>query len=58
MPDDKSKTGTADRVQIDTHQLYELTYWSEKLGVTKQKIIQAVDAAGPRVENVRRYLGR
>jgi hypothetical protein len=37
---------------------HELTYWSEKLGVSRDKLREAVAKAGPLVKNVERQLGR
>lgn len=58
MPDDKSKTGPADDKRINIHEDYELTYWSNKFGVTKERIKTAVGAVGVMVADVKRYLGK
>ncbi len=57
MPDDKSKTGKADDIRINIHEPYELRDWSNKLGVSPDRLRQAVQAAGPMVKDVKRYLG-
>lgn len=55
--DDKSKTGKIDNTRINVNEPYELQYWSEKLGVSRDRLKEAVAAAGPVVENVKSYLG-
>ena len=35
----------------------ELDYWSEKLGVSREELRKAVQAAGPMVKDVQRHLG-
>lgn len=57
MSDDKSKTGKADDIRINVNQPYELRDWSEKLGVTPDRLKQAVQAVGPMVKDVNRHLG-
>jgi hypothetical protein len=56
MPDDKSKSGGQDRERIDVNQDYELHDWAKSLGVTPQRVKEAVQAVGDRVEKVREYL--
>lgn len=46
MSDDKSKTGGPDRNRISTSEDYEVRYWAEKFGVSKEELIQAVEALG------------
>ena len=33
-------------------------YWAEKLGVSREQLRKAVQAAGPMVKDVQRHLGR
>jgi hypothetical protein len=58
MADDKTKTGIADDIRINSNESYDLQYWSEKLGVTRDELREAVKAAGPMVSDVRRELGK
>jgi hypothetical protein len=58
MADDLKKTGRQDDERINVEQDHELTYWSEKLGVSRDKLREAVAKAGPLVKNVERQLGR
>ena len=46
MSDNTSKTGSPDRDRISTTEEYEVRYWSDKFGVSKQELIDAVKASG------------
>lgn len=46
MSDNKSKTGSPDRDRISTSEDYEVQYWSEKFGVSRQELVDAVNASG------------
>lgn len=56
--DDKQKSQGQDRQRINIHQDYELRDWSKSLGVTPDKLKEAVQAVGDRAEKVREYLKR
>jgi len=56
MADDLKQTGNADDQRINVDQDHELTYWSQKLGVTRDQLREAVAKAGPMVKNVERQL--
>jgi hypothetical protein len=43
-------------VRINIEQDHELTYWSEKLAVSRDKLRETVAKAGPMVKNVQREL--
>lgn len=53
MADDKIKTA-AERKSIDVNEPYELSYWSAKLGVSRERIEETVKKVGPKVEDVAR----
>jgi hypothetical protein len=57
MPDDKSKTGREHDIRINVHQDYELRDWSGKLGVTPERLKEAVRKVGPMVD-VTKELGK
>jgi Protein of unknown function (DUF3606) len=57
MSDDKTLRGGQDRERINVGEDYELRDWSKKLGVTPERLKEAVKAAGTRAEDVRKYLG-
>jgi len=46
MADDKSKRGGQDRSRINMHEDYEVRYWTEKFGVSKDELQRAVDKVG------------
>jgi hypothetical protein len=46
-----------DPTKINVHESWELDYWSKKFGVSKDKLVQAVDAVGPLVAKVKQHLG-
>ncbi len=52
MSDDKSKKGPADRSRINVHEDYELRYWSEKFGCTRDQLKAAVKKAGVTAKDV------
>lgn len=57
-PQDLRKTGRQDDERINVDQEQELGYWAEKLGVSREQLRQAVQAAGPMVKDVQRHMGR
>lgn len=57
MPDDLSKTGKPDDSRINVHEEHEVRYWTQKFGITREQLVQAVKSAGPMVKDVKRYLG-
>jgi hypothetical protein len=58
MADDLKQTGRQDDERINPDQDHELAYWSEKLGVSRDELRKAVQAAGPMVTDVRQHLNR
>ena len=56
MADDPKQTGKPDDQRIDVNQDHELSYWSEKLGVSRDRLREVVAKAGPMVKNVQREL--
>jgi hypothetical protein len=58
MSDDKSKRGSPDRDRIDINDEDEVRNWTKSLGVSKEELQKAVQAAGPVADQVRDYLGR
>jgi hypothetical protein len=57
MSDNTSKSGSPDRDRISTSEDYEFRYWSEKFGVSKEELINAVAASGSnKPETVEAYL--
>lgn len=58
MADDLSRRRPEDPKKINVNQVWELDYWSTKLGVSTEMLRIAVSAVGPLVLDVKRYLGR
>jgi hypothetical protein len=43
---------------INTHEEWEMNYWSKALGASKEQIKKAVSDVGSSVEKVRKKLGK
>ncbi|MGM9478199.1 DUF3606 domain-containing protein [Pedobacter sp. GSP4] len=54
--DDKQKTGNADRSKININESYEVDYWSNKFGVSKDKLKATVQIVGTSANAVADYL--
>jgi len=57
MSDDPKKVGKPDRDRINVNEDYELRDWSKSLGVSVDRLKEAVRKVGPMVAEVRRALG-
>lgn len=56
MSDDKNQTGGQDRKRISLSDDYEVRDWSEKFGVTAERLREAVGKVGNQAEDVEREL--
>jgi hypothetical protein len=56
MADDLKDRGARDRSRVNAHEDYEVRYWTEKWGVTKDQLVEAVERAGVSVQAVARTL--
>ncbi|MDQ2666065.1 MAG: DUF3606 domain-containing protein [Gemmatimonadota bacterium] len=56
MADDKSNRGPQDRSRISLTEDYEVRYWTQKFGVTKEQLAAAVHAVGNSAEKVEAHL--
>jgi hypothetical protein len=56
--DNKQQVGAPDRDRINVNEDYELQYWSETLGLSRDELQEAVKAAGTSVEKVKAYLNK
>jgi hypothetical protein len=56
MADDKTNRGPRDRTRIAMGEDYEVDYWTGKFGVSRERLQQAVDAAGNSADAVERHL--
>jgi hypothetical protein len=57
MGDDKQHRGEPDRSRINLGEDYEVRYWTKTLGVTEERLREAVKRAGSNVAKVRAELG-
>jgi len=46
MADDKSKKGQQDRNRVSGSEEYEIQYFKDKLGVTREQVEEAIRATG------------
>jgi hypothetical protein len=56
MSDDRSNRGAPDRDRIDMNDPDEVRNWTQSLGVSREELQRAVQAAGDRADKVREYL--
>ena len=56
MSDDTRKRGPQDAKQIDMSQEHEVRYWTERFRVSREKLQEAVNAAGPMADAVEKRL--
>jgi hypothetical protein len=56
MADDLKNKGTQDRSRINTHEDYEVRYWSTKFGVTADQLKAAVQKVGNSAQAVEKEL--
>ena len=54
--DNLTKREQPDRSKINMHEAYEVKYWTHALGVSKEKLKQAVDKVGNSAAAVRKEL--
>lgn len=58
MSDDLNKRRPQDATKINVNESWELDYWSKELGVTKERLKEAVKAVGTSVAAVKKHLGK
>jgi hypothetical protein len=56
MADDLKQTGRQDDQRINVEQDHELSYWSEKLGVSRDRLREVVAKVGPMRKAVEQHL--
>lgn len=56
MSDDKSQTGNPDRQRISLSEDYEVRDWSQKFGVSEERLRAAVAKVGNMADDVEREL--
>ena len=58
MADDKTIRASQDANRVSLKEDYEVRYWTERLGVDKQELSDAVQTVGSNVKTVQAYLGK
>ncbi|RYD82148.1 MAG: DUF3606 domain-containing protein [Sphingobacteriales bacterium] len=58
MPDNTNQRNAPDSKRINPNEDYEVRYWSEKFGVSAEKLKQAVEKVGTSAEKVEEFLKR
>ena len=58
MPDDTTNRGAQDRARINVNEDHEVRYWTQDLGVSEEKLHEAVAAVGVSADAVRQHLGK
>lgn len=58
MADDKKNRGPQDRSRVNLNEDYEVRYWTEKFGVTREQLAGAVKRAGSSSAAVAHALGK
>jgi hypothetical protein len=56
MSDDKTLRAPQDASRIALGEEYEVRYWTERFGVSRERLEQAVQAVGPGADRVADYL--
>jgi hypothetical protein len=56
MTDDLKNRGTQDRASISLEQEHEVRYWTQKFGITREQLAEAVKVAGHSAKAVEEYL--
>jgi len=56
MSDDTTKKGIQDRTRINTSEDYEVRYWSEKFGVSRDRLKAAVEKVSNSLSAVEKEL--
>ncbi|MES2338791.1 MAG: DUF3606 domain-containing protein [Pseudomonadota bacterium] len=56
MADNKTNTGAPDRDRINMSEDYEVNDWTASLGVSRERLREAVNAVGNSADKVPEYL--
>jgi hypothetical protein len=57
MADNLQSAGPQDRSRINVNEEWEVRYWTQELGVSKEKLAEIVKEVGPSVTAVRKRIG-
>jgi hypothetical protein len=58
MADDKKKKRPQDAARVNIHEPWEMEYWTNRFGCTRQQLIAAVQKVGVSVKAVQTELKR
>lgn len=58
MPDNLKRRQPEDPEQINKNQDWEIKYWCKELACTEEELVAAINAVGPYVKDVKKYLER
>jgi len=58
MSDNKNNRGEPDRSRISLSEDYEVRYWTERFGVSKEQLAVAINKVGNSPDAVRQVLGK
>ena len=58
MADDKRNRGEPDRSRINMSEDYEVNYWTERLGTTREELQKVVDRVGNSANAVAKEFGQ
>ena len=58
MADDKTNRGEPDRSRINMSEDYEVKYWTERLGTTREELQKVVDRVGNSANAVAKEFGQ
>jgi hypothetical protein len=56
MSDDMKNRGPQDRARVNLSEEHEVRYWTQALGVDKERLAAAVKAVGSSADRVREHL--
>jgi hypothetical protein len=57
MSDDKEQRGPQDASRVAMGEDYEVRYWTERFGVSRNRLEEAVGAVGNSADAIEAYLG-
>jgi len=58
MADDKTLRSPQDRSRVAMGEDYEVRYWTERFGVSRERLQEAVDAVGNGADAIEAYFKR
>lgn len=53
MSDDRSRRAPADAQRVNVNEDYEVRYWVQELGISREKLEEIVKRVGPMARDVR-----